>query len=468
MSGTHSTGATPDGFRPEQVAEFRYVDADFDRARGRLRCRYALDDVAFEELVTFEGTGARRDADGLDVAIRLVFLLAGISYYKAAAPSRVAVPSGLQPTERALLEAFYLDGLGEFAFRNGLDLRGLTFDAPHREPAGPFEVSLAPASQRPLIPFGGGIDSIVTVEGVRPNATDAALFVVSREGDRFDAIEAAAAVTGLPVVRAGRRLDDKVLRSRELGFRNGHIPVTGVLSAIAVMAAVLDGRDAVVMSNEWSAGSGNVEHHGRVVNHQWSKSLEFEDLFRATLAAGLPQPVEYFSWLRPFSELWVARRFADLHRYHPVFRSCNRAFHVDRAARLDHWCGHCPKCCFVDLVLAPFMSAAQLGAVFDGVDPLDQPPALDGSGVVGELRTLVGLSGEIKPFECVGDVDECRVAALLTGARDDRRVSSIVQTLATELRPIVGDRPDAALARLLQPLGPHRIPARYAPSDLLG
>jgi len=442
-------------FQPDQVERFRYLDVDFDRASGRLRCRYGLDELTFEEIITFDRPG--REQPGLEAAARLVFLLAGVSYYKAAAPPRIEVPFPLTPAERELLAASYLDGLGEYAFRNGLDLGGLTIAAPV---AAPVAGRPAAVAERPLVPFGGGIDSIVTVEGIRPAAVTAALFVVSREGDRFDAIEAAAAVTGLPVVRAERRLDDKILRSAALGFRNGHVPVTGIISAIAVMAALLDGRDAVVMSNEWSASSGNVVHHGRIVNHQWSKTLAFEDLFRAALGEVLVQPVEYFSWLRPFSELWVARRFAALTGYHDTFRSCNRAFHIDRAARLDRWCGRCDKCCFVDLVLAPFMAAGDLRRVFDGGEPLDATDLLEA------FRTLAGVSGEAKPFECVGDVGECVTAALVAAARPDRAGGAVLGQLAAELGPLVAD-PAAELDALCRPQGPHRIPDRYAPPDLV-
>ncbi len=147
---------------------------------------------------------------------------------------------------------------------------------------------------------------------------DVALFVVSRPGDRFEAIERPAAVSGLPVVRAGREIDPQLLRSAELGFLNGHVPVTGILSAIAVLAAVLGDRDAVVMSNEWSASVPTLEHDGRPVNHQYSKSASFEAAFRAVLAAdpaGLP---EYFSALRDRTELWIAEVFAGLERYHGI------------------------------------------------------------------------------------------------------------------------------------------------------
>ena len=310
-------------------------------------------------------------------AARLVFLLAGVSAYKTAAPPVIDTgQTALTRGERAFLHDFFAGGLGEFAYRNSIDLSGLRIEGPDAPEApgttGPAVRDPGPelpaaGRARALVPFGGGIDSIVTVEMVRHRA-DMALFVVSRPGDRFEAIERPAAVTGLPVVRADREIDPQLLRSRELGFLNGHVPVTGIISAIAVMAAALEGRDAVVMSNEWSASVPTVQAGDQVVNHQYSKSAAFEAAFRGVLAetsarlpAGAAMP-DYFSVLRPRTELWIAERFAQLKPYHGTFRSCNRAFHINKAQRLDHWCGQCDKCCFVDLILAPFLPAADLGA----------------------------------------------------------------------------------------------------------
>ena len=219
--------------------------------------------------------------------------------------------------ERAFLARYYVGGLGEFAYRNGLDLGGLRVVGPDAEgragaEAGPADYE--PEAGRPLIPFGGGIDSIVTVAALVPDHPDAALFVVHPPEDRFAAIEGAAAVTGLPVVHVARELDPQVRRSGELGFLNGHVPVTAVIMAAALVAATLDGRDAVVLSNEWSASVPTLAVDGVGVNHQWSKGDEFEvafgDFVRGTLGPGL----SVFSYLRPRTELWVAERFAALER----------------------------------------------------------------------------------------------------------------------------------------------------------
>jgi hypothetical protein len=453
---------------------FRYEGYQIDPARGLLTCRYSVGDYRFSERVTVPGAAPERwDRADVAEASRLVFLLAGVSYYKTAAPPVVDLgETAVTDTERAFLRAFYTDGLAEFGYRNGLDLSGLRIEGPSRpSPAqaatfGSPQTGSAAGARRPLVPFGGGIDSIVTVEMIRARA-EPALFVVSRPGDRFEAIERPAAVTGLPVIRAEREIDPQLLRSRDLGFRNGHVPVTGIISAIAVLAAVLDGRDAVVMSNEWSASIPTLEVNGSPVNHQYSKSEAFEEAFREVLAGALGPDFAYFSALRPFSELWVARRFAALTQYHDTFRSCNRAFHIDKSLRLDHWCGRCDKCCFIDLILAPFVPAAELEAIFGGHEPLDGDDSASpdaGAGLADKFRSLLGTSPTSKPFECVGEVGECRAAALLAAQRPDRAGTKLLQVLAAELDGL----PQLSTpAELLRPLGRHFVPDAYAPDDLL-
>jgi hypothetical protein len=488
---------SPDAFTeaaPARGSVFRYEGFATDAERGRLTCRYSLDGREFTELVSLD-PGPRWDTPAAQAAARIVYLLAGVSYYKTAAPPVIDLGEvALTERERVFLGEFYRSGLGEYAYRNGLDLSDLHIEAKAQTtatltPSSDASTSTATAragslaraappdgcgsgpvtggslpqpahALRPLIPFGGGIDSIVTVEGVRERTADIALFVVSRPGNRFAAIERPAAISGLPVIRAGREIDPQLLRSRELGFRNGHVPVTGIISAIAILAATLGGRDAVVMSNEWSASVPTLELDGRPVNHQWSKSAAFEAGFRDLVGAqpGLP---DYFSALRDRTELWVGEKFAALTQYHGTFRSCNRAFHLDTSRRLDHWCGQCDKCCFIDLILAPFMSAEQLRNVFaadgGGAEPLDDP------ALKPKFQTLLG-SGT-KPFECVGEVNECRAAVVLAANRPDRAQTTLLAELAAD----VAGRPDAPAAAEIEamrhPVGTSFVPAGYSFED---
>jgi hypothetical protein len=437
--------------------QFRYDGFTLDPVAGTIDCTYSTTTHSFTESFSFGPEGNWEDP-AVAAAARLLFLLAGVSYYKTTAARFIDL--GSHPTtaaERAFLRRYYVHGLGEFAHRNGLDLHQLAIVGPDAGPSTP--VAYEPAPARPLIPFGGGIDSIVTVDAIARDHPDSALCVVHPPDQRFAAIEDAAEITGLPVRHVGRTIDPQVRRSAELGFLNGHIPVTAIVTAAAIVTAVLDGRDAVILANEWSASVPTLVIDGHPVNHQWSKGEEFESDLGDQVASTLGPGLDVFSYLRPRTELWVGRRFAELTTFHRSFRSCNRAFHQDPAQRLDHWCGICDKCCFIDLVLAPFMPATELAAVFGGSEPLDNPD----NGT--RFRALLGFEAEAKPFECVGDAEECRAALRLTASRPDRANSALVHQLRQDVEttfPSTGS--DEAL---LEPRGQHRIPDRYAPTDLL-
>ena len=427
MGEPGSTGHPPLRMPPSD--RFRYDGFTIDPVRAVVECRYATETHHFTERFAF-ASGGDWDDPAVVAAVRILYLLAGVSYYKTSAAP--VIDLGTLPTtdaERAFLRSFYVNGLAEFAHRNGLDLRGVRIEGPGAGPgAGPVPpIGYEPVPGRPLIPFGGGIDSIVTVEAIRAEHPDAALCVVEPPGARFAAIEDAAAVSGLPVTRIERTIDPLVRRSAELGFLNGHVPVTAIVTGAVVVAAVLDGRDAVVLSNEWSASVPTLVTDGFAVNHQWSKGEDFERAFGDLVLALLGPRLSVFSYLRPRSELWVAAQFAHLTQYHQAFRSCNRAFRQDPAHRLDRWCGECDKCCFVDLVLAPFMDRVDLEAVFAGEEPL-QNPANE-----ARFRALLDLCAEAKPFECVGDTDECRSATVLAAERPDRADTPLLQRLRAEL-----------------------------------
>jgi hypothetical protein len=425
----------------KQRAElFRYVGLDV--SSDTLSGIYDLDGRTFVETVTFEGVKSL-EAPAVVALAQLWYLIAGLSYYKAGAARRIDVGTTPLGTHgRRLFKAALSDGLGEFAYRNQIPLSDVTIEGlVGVESFEPFV-----DANRVLTPFGGGIDSVVTVENLR-GRVDQTLFVVSPSSGRFTPLEETAAVTGLDVVRASRTLDPQIVRGDE-SFFNGHVPVTTMVTLLAAVAAVASGRGGVALSNEHSSSIANLRWYNSDINHQWSKSWNAENLIATAIAERVGSELVVASYLRNRSELWVAKEFSGLEQYHHVFRSCNRAFSQVPGERASQWCGECDKCLFVNLVLAPFVSRPALRDIFTS-EPLSDPARVE------QLRTLVGLGAEHKPFECVGDPDESAVALTEVSHREEWRDVTELDVLAKELRT------ERELSDLLEPQGPSRVPTNW-------
>jgi hypothetical protein len=317
-------------------------------------------------------------------------------------------------------------------------------------PAGP-----AGLGDRPLVPIGGGKDSIVTLEAIRGTGREPLLFSVGNA----PAVVRTVQVAGLPHVSVTRSLDPRLLELNRRGAINGHVPVTAVVSCLAVIAALIQGAGAVVMADERSASAGSLTWDGIEVNHQYSKSWDFERRFAAIVAGHVAADLAYFSLLRPWSELAIARRFAALPAYHRAFVSCNRAFLLDRDRRTPSWCGDCAKCRFVTLALAPFLDRDRIVSIM-GSDLLGDPAQLPG------FAALLGIEAD-KPLECVGEVEESRVAMRLLTASAGWRDAAVVRALGAD--PRVAGLSQATVDAVLAPSPEHALPAAYREfADALG
>ncbi|HEX8075006.1 MAG TPA: hypothetical protein VF545_08490 [Thermoleophilaceae bacterium] len=439
------------GFDPARYETFRFLGFDFDRSKLTASLRYGLDDEhEFTERVRFPGAEAPSGAaalDELDRLLSLLHLVAGVSYYKAAAPPAISVESGaaIDPATSAFLERLYVDGLSEFAWTNGIDLRERVRFAPNA-PRAAAPGAPPRLERRTAVPIGGGKDSIVALAALRAAGEPLVAFSVGRA----EPIVRTVAVAGVPHLVVERELAPELIELNARGALNGHVPVTAVVSAIACAAAPLYGFDAVAMANERSASEGNLRVDGVEVNHQWSKGIAFERLFREQLARRAPG-LEWFSLLRPFGELAIARAFAGLEGYHHAFTSCNAAFRRDPARRGSGWCGDCPKCRFVFLALAPWLGPERLESIF-GANLLHDP------GEVAGFAELMGVGGH-KPFECVGEEDESAAAFRLIADRPEWRDAVVVRHVRDAVLPGLGPAGDPAAA--LRPSAEHCMPARY-------
>lgn len=437
----------PEAFRPETIDRFRITDLDFDVRVGTAVLRYALDDWCFEERVAF---GPPRAAiagnDGpLHQALRLLHLVAGVSYYKAAAPDVITVDSGaLSPREAALCRLVYDDGLREFALGNHQPVPRRFALGPLADGAPP-SVGAAALAHRLAVPLGGGKDSLVLAESVRH--LDPLLVTVNPNA----MVRGVVAQLGLDAVEIRRSIDPLLLELNARGAYNGHVPATAVVSAIAVVGAVVHGYDRIAMAVERSASEETRMVDGVPVNHQFSKSLQFEEALRAAIADGVAGDLEYFSALRPFSELLIARAFARMPELHPLFCSCNRAFRTDGSAVTGTWCADCDKCRFVALVLAPFLDPEQVVAIF-------------GANLLDDRRQVPGFAQLIsadKPFECVGERREAAAALGLLAQRPRWAHSAVVDALAAAARDLAAADPGADAALW------HTGAAHHVPGDVL-
>jgi hypothetical protein len=436
-------------FDKSSIRAFRFVRCSFDAETGVARLVYAFDEgPELTETVTIPGAPFALDAtraQAVEQAVRLLHLITGVSYYKAAVPNEIRIEGyAIDAATAVLMEQVYVHGLGEFAYRNGLSLHGrVRFPVATQAPA---PAAAAGLREHALVAIGGGKDSLVSIEALRGAGVDQTVTWIG--GSQL--IAACAARTGLPTLNIGRALAPELFEYNRQGAWNGHIPVTAINSAIMVLAALLHGVDQVVFSNERSASYGSMIPGTGEVNHQWSKGWAFESAFGAYVQSHVAADLQYYSLLRPLSELAVARQFARTDHYDAHFSSCNRNFHLLGERPTNRWCGVCPKCHFVFLALAPFMPKPRLVGIF-GRNLLDDANQTGGFDALLEYQ-------DHKPFECVGEGQESRAAMAALGDRPEWREDVIVARFNREIRPQL-DASELVVAPLLEIGGEHRIPA---------
>lgn len=443
----------------QDFGDFIFRKVDFQRSTGTLTMSYAYQNgPEFTEKVHFKGPFRplfESENAVLERLFRLIFLMAGISYYKAAIPPRLVCEAfALDGETAAFCQKLYFNGLGEFAYRNKVNL-DFHFDSTTAQGALPISLNLP---HRALVPVGGGKDSIVTIETLKKAGMDVSLFALGGAGDLADPIRDTIEMSGLPFIHVRRVLCPNLIELNKQGALNGHVPITAILSGIAAACAVLYGFDAVVLSNEGSSNAPNLVVDGCAINHQYSKSAEFEKDFAELIRQTITPDLHSFSFLRPLSETAIASRFAKLGTtYFDVFRSCNTAFRQDESKRGKKWCCDCPKCRFVFLALAPFMDKEKLVSIF-GSNMLNDPAQLEG------FKELCGLSA-FKPFECVGEVQESALLMLKLAEREEWAQDCVVKQLASTL---ASRYPDAAsqFDKLLQTSNEHFLPKEFR--DALG
>lgn len=369
----------------------------FDSDTKTLRCTYAYDnELEFNETYKFDFDFAKHASYGLDRACQLLFFMAGISYYKAYMAPKIEVKAGKIDQPLAdFLGKTYQKGLGEFFYVNKLNpytkiVFPVNSDVVHAVDTG--------SGDGQLIGLGGGKDSLVSVETLRGQS-----HVATWSANHRSQLEPLVKRIGLPHFWVEREWDQQLLELSGQDAYNGHVPISAILSCTGLVAAILSGFRDIVVSNENSASEPTLHYQGLDINHQYSKSLEYEQDFQVCLSRVFGTSQRYYSLLRPFSEIRIAEFFAKtgFEKYKDVFSSCNRAY--THGQNHMFWCGKCPKCAFVFLALTPFLERELVESLWGGKNLL-----LD-SKLEPTYRQLLGMESD-KPMECVGEIKESRAA----------------------------------------------------------
>ncbi len=443
MNEKTAAPAVPD---PRQAQWFQFTRCDFDPMQGVASLVYRFDNgPELIERVRFPDAPWPAEAGrqaAFEQALRLLHLVAGVSYYKAGLSREMRFarqdPDSVLAT---FLTELYVQGLAEFAHVNHLDLCSrVRFPGTGTSP-GATRLILP---ERALVAIGGGKDSLVGLHLLRQAGIGVQPVCVGQSKLIGDTVKAA----GLSMLRIERTLAPELAEMNRLGAWNGHVPVTAINSAILLCASVLYGFAYIVFSNERSADEATlVLSDGTAINHQYAKSSAFETGLREVIASQVSPDIEYFSILRPFSELEIVRRFCELSEFHSVYSSCNRNFHIDGSRIEGRWCLDCPKCRFAALSLALFLPPGQVAGMMGG-DLLDNGDQADGFRALCEL-------GRDKPFECVGEAGESRAAMAALIVSEDWCDHVVVIALAAEIEKVTVP----ALPGLLAPSASHSIPA---------
>lgn len=334
---------------------------------------------------------------------RIVFSLGmveAISYWKSVCSPEMRVECGELSKEQVLWwKKLYFMGLGEFFYVNGIKTDFDSFIT--ITPNGKFNSTLsyeAPEQNGCLIPIGGGKDSALTLEILKNAGINCMCYSINSRRSISATVETAGLGSDR-LITAKRFFDRALINLNNAGYLNGHTPFSAIVAFSAEITAYLHGLKYIVLSNEFSANESTVA--GQNVNHQYSKSFEFENDFHSYEKKHLRTGIYYFSFLRPLSEFQIAKMFVSHEKYLPIFRSCNLGSKVSP----DIWCADCPKCLFVSLILSPFVDHEKLAEIF-GKNLLDDPRMLN------YFDELIGQTDH-KPFECVGSIDEVNLAVSL-------------------------------------------------------
>lgn len=382
------------------MSQFVFKSYSFGGESGLAQFHYSFGSIEFTESVEFK-VSEGYDVQRLDNALFLAFVMIGTSYFKTfPTPEVVFEQNPIDEWQASFFNMVYQEGLSQFAFENHLkraDLAQFHGDGDVQS-AGPY------AGKGTIALQSGGKDSLLTAVLLHRSNKDYRPWYLANSEHHPAVLDD----LGQPLLIARRLLDKEGLaHAAEAGGKNGHVPVTYIVQSLALIQAILENKNEILVSIAHEGEEPHAIIDDLAVTHQWSKTWKAEQLFAEYVTRYISPDIHIGSPLRRYSELRVAELFIEnaWEKYGHRFSSCNRANYKQGDDNSElHWCGECPKCANSFLLFAPFLDAEELTSLFAGQDLFEKP-------ILQEIfKGLLGVDGVMKPFECVGEIDELRYA----------------------------------------------------------
>jgi len=390
-----------------KAKSFEFTSYKFEPGKKRVRFSYKIDffnrdPLTFTETIFLPRVPALKSVPkgAVDNLLRDLHIILGISYYKLYCPPMIKLGKSLTKEQADFWNTAYRKGLGEFCYKNKIDPKKIA-KFPYGKNVKTKSYELA-QKDRILVGIGGGKDSIVAVELFKEQKHDITAFVLETEKS-YGAINKVVSKMNIGSLKIKRFLDKKIFEDHADSY-NGHIPISAIYYFLGMFSALLYDYSYVAIANGQSTNIGNVKYKGEMVNHQWSKASEFEEMLQSYTGDFICHGITCFSPIRPFYEIRLVELLAKYKKYHKYFTSCNKSYRI-LSSQKKLWCGQCPKCAFVFTLLAAFLQKKELIAIFGKNFFADK-------SLLPTFRDILGF-GKIKPFDCVGPFEETKAALYL-------------------------------------------------------
>ena len=355
-----------------------------------VRYTYTLGEYTFNPHINIDKkyiTNKNIDSTFLEYLFFNYGLVNIINYFKLTCPSEIIIECGyLEEEQTEFFKKLIFNGLSEYFYRNNIDLSYQEFTNFKVTSNKKFDFNITNNFQGNLILVGGGKDSIVSLELLKDEKENNSCFLFERNiypknMPSYNSIYMAE-YTDDDILIFESEIDDLLLKLNKEGFLNGHVPFSSQLAFAAYITAYLNNKKYIIVSNEASSNEGNIKDTN--VNHQYSKSIEFENDFRTYTSKYFNKNIEYFSLLRPLLEIQIAKIFAKHPKYYNIFRSCN----LSSKNTGTNWCCKCPKCLFIFIILSPYINLNELTDIFSS-------NLLDDEDLLESFKELLGYSTKI-------------------------------------------------------------------------